>query len=125
VALLIVALGMMAVFTQMNQYAVTAIYMQEKALASWIATNRLTELSVQPQWPEIGDEEDELEFAGRQWRFVVEVTATQVENLRRVDVAVALADNPERVIHTVSALIEPPPPRGFVPLRWLTEGFGG
>jgi general secretion pathway protein I len=127
VALLIVALGMMAVFTQLNQYAVTAGYMEEKTLASWIATNRLMELSVQPQWPEIGDQEEEIEFAGRQWRYSVEVSETDVENLRRVDVSVARAENPERIVHSVSALIEPPPPRGFVPLRWTggAEGFGG
>jgi general secretion pathway protein I len=127
IALLIVSLGMMAVFTQLNQYAVTASYMEEKTLASWIATNRLTELSVQAEWPELGDQDEELEFAGRQWHYVVEVSETQVENLRRVDVSVARAEDPERIVHRVSALIEPPPPRGFVPLRWFggAEGFGG
>ena len=127
VALLIVALGMMAVFTQLNQYAMTANYMEEKTLASWIATNRLTELGVQPQWPEVGSEDDEVEFAGRQWHYTIDVSETQVENLRRVDVSVSRADDPERVIHKVSALIEPPPPRGIVPLRWLgpAGGLGG
>lgn len=123
VALLIVALGMMAVFSQLNQYATTAIYIQDKTLASWIATNRLTELSVQTQWPELGTSEDEIEFAGREWRYEVEVSATDVENLRRADVRVSLVSDPDRVIQQVSALIEPPPPRGFVPLRWL--GVGG
>jgi len=124
VALLIVALGMMAVFAQLNQYAVTANYMEEKTLASWIASNRLTELSVQPAWPELGSVEEEVEFAGRQWRYTIDVSETQVENLRRVDIAVARAESPERVVHTVSSLLEPPPPRGFVPLRWLMGPVG-
>lgn len=119
VALVIVSLGMMAVYMQLTQYSATAIYIEEKTLASWIATNRLTELSVQPTWPELGDEEDELEFAGRQWHLLLEVAETDVPNLRRADVSVSLADSPERTIHTVSALIEPPPPRGFVPVRWI------
>jgi general secretion pathway protein I len=120
-------MGMMAVYTQLNQYAVTATYMEEKALASWIASNRLTELSVQPDWPELGDEEEEIEFGGRQWRYVVEVSETQVQNLRRVDISVARSDQPERTIHRVSALIEPPAPRGFVPVHWIggSAGFGG
>jgi general secretion pathway protein I len=125
VALLIVALGMMAVYTQLNQYATTAIYIEEKTLASWIATNRLTELSVQSTWPELGDEEEEIDYAGRPWVLALEVTETDVPNLRRADVSVSLADDPERVLHTVSALIEPPPPRGFVPLRWLGVAAGG
>jgi general secretion pathway protein I len=127
VALVIVALGMMALYMQLNQYAVTATYMEEKTLASWIATNRLTELSIQPSWPEVGTEEDEIEFAGRDWHFTVEVSETQVSNLRRVDVSVARADQPERIIHKVSSLLEPPPPAGFIPPRWIggPGGFGG
>ena len=119
VALIIVALGMMAVHTQLNQYAVTSMYIRDKTLASWIATNKLTELSVRSAWPEPGSEEDEIEYAGRQWHFRVEITDTQVENLRRADVSVALAEDPERIIHTVSGLIEPPAPPGFLPPRWL------
>jgi general secretion pathway protein I len=125
VALLIVALGMMAVFAQLNQYAATANYMQEKTLASWIATNVLTELSVQQDWPALGNSEEDLEFAGREWHYTIEVSETQVENLRRADVSVARTDQPDRVIHKVSALIEPPAPRGFVPTHWLGVGGAG
>jgi general secretion pathway protein I len=122
VALVIVSLGMMAVNMQLNQYAVTAIYVEEKTLASWIATNVLTELSVQPDWPELGDIEDDLEFANREWHYRIEVSETQVPNLRRADVRVSAAETPEQVLHTVSGLIEPPAPRGFVPTRWFTSG---
>lgn len=124
VALAIVALGMMAVNTQLNRYALSAGYIQQKTLASWIATNRIAELSVAPQWPDIGTSDEELEFANQRWQWRAEVSETQVENLRRVDVEVSLADEPERVIHRVSALLEPPPPRGFVPVYWLTPGRG-
>lgn len=124
VALIIVALGMMAVHTQLNQYAVTSVYIRDKTLASWIATNKLTELSVQSEWPEPGSEEDEVEYAGRQWFYRVEISATQVENLRRADVSVALAEDPEQVIHTVSGLLEPPPPPGFLAPRWLGGSDG-
>ena len=124
VALIIVALGMMAVHTQLNQYVVTSIYIRQKTMASWIATNKLTELSVQFDWPEPGDEEDDIEYAGQEWHYRVEISETEVPNLRRADVSVSLADDPERVIHTVSGLIEPPPPRGFVPPRWLSSPGG-
>lgn len=120
VALLIVSLGMMAVNSQLGQFATTSIYIEQKTLASWIATNLLTELSVQSQWPETGDSEDEIEFAGREWHYRIEVSETQVPNLRRADVAVSLADRPDDVVQTVSGFIEPPPPRGFVPTRWLS-----
>jgi general secretion pathway protein I len=119
VALVIVSLGMMAVNTQLNRYAAASVYAEEKTLASWIATNKITELSVASGWPELGDSDEEIEFAGRMWQCRVEVSETPVENLRRVDVEIALADAPERVVHRVSGILEPPAPSGFLPLRWL------
>jgi general secretion pathway protein I len=124
IALAIVALGMMAVSTQLNRYVMAAVYIEEKTLASWIATNKITELSVASSWPELGDSEEELDFAGRHWQCQIEIAETPVENLRRVDVSVALADDPERVLHKVSGLVEPPAPGGFVPLRWSAPSSG-
>ena len=48
VALVIVAFGMMAVHTQLNRYVAASTYVEQKTLASWIATNKLTELGVGP-----------------------------------------------------------------------------
>ena len=119
VALVIVALGMMAVHIQLNRYAVGAGYVEQKVLASWIASNRVAELSVAPQWPQLGETRDEVDYAQRTWIRRAEISETLVENLRRVDVSVALAEDPERTIHTVSGLLEPPPPPGLPPPNWL------
>lgn len=124
VALAIVALGMMAVNTQLNRYAVTALYVEQKTLASWIASNQLTELSISGQWPDVGRSDDELTFAGQQWVTHLEISETPVPNLRRADVAIALAANPDAVIHRVSTLIEPPPPGGFAPVQWSVPSQG-
>lgn len=123
VALVIVALGMVAVNAQLGRYAAGAAHIEEKTLASWIATNKLAELGVQEAWPEVGDDEEEIEFAGRLWVCRTEVSETQVPNLRRVDVSVSLADDPDRVVHSVMGLLEPPPPSGFVPPSWLPPGL--
>ena len=124
VALVIVALGMMAVHTQLNRYAVAATYVEQKTLASWIATNKLTELSVGATWPTVGDYEEDVEFAGREWRCEIVVSETEVANLHRVDVSVKLLSDPERLIHKVSGLIEPPAPPGFLPPQWSTPQRG-
>lgn len=124
VALVIVSLGMMAVQTQLNRYALTASYMEEKTLASWIGTNRVVELSTAQSWPETGTSDDEVEFAGRLWQLEIEISETQVENLRRVDVDVSLAESPETIVQRISGLLEPPAPQGFVPVRWLSVAEG-
>ena len=124
IALAIVALGMMAVNTQLNRYVLSTAYIEQKTLASWIASNILTEFSVRSQWPALGETAGDVEFAQRQWIWRAEVSATPIDNLRRVDVAIFLDDDPEAQIHTMSGFLEPPPPRGFVPLNWLSVGMG-
>jgi general secretion pathway protein I len=125
VALVIVAFGMMAVHTMLNSYAAASVYTEQKTLASWIATNKLTELSIGPTWPSLGDTDEDVEFAGRQWRCEIEVSETPVPSLRRVDVSVLLMDDLDRVVHKVSALIEPPAPPGFLPPQWSAPPSGG
>ena len=104
---------------QLNQYAISANYTREKVLASWIASNRLTEMSIQPAWPDLGESSDTVEYANRQWRLQIVTSETEVENLRRVDVSVSFEESPDDYIHEVGALIEPPPPSGFPRPQWL------
>jgi general secretion pathway protein I len=124
VALVIVALGMMAVNTQLNRYAVGALYMEQKTLASWIAANKIAELSLAPEWPAVGTRDEELEFGPLTWHTRTEVSETPVANLRRIDVHVSLADDPERVVHTMTGLVQPPAPRGLAPVRWQPPAMG-
>lgn len=124
VALLIVSLGMTAVFMQLNSFATNAVRMQEKTLASWIGANIVTEISLQPAWPELGDEERDIEYASREWHVTIRISETEVDELRRADVDVALGERPGRIIDTVSGLIEPPAPEGFPPVRWRTAESG-
>ena len=82
VALMVVALGMTAVYMQIGQFAGNAVLMQDKTLASWIGSNIVTELSIALDWPEIGDSEEEIEYANRLWYVTIEIT--DVKHLDRV-----------------------------------------
>lgn len=118
VALVIVALGMMGVSAQLNRYVVAASVIEEKTLASWIATNEITAISVAAAWPDLGSRDEDVDFAARKWRCHIVVSATDVTNLHRVDVSVTLAGDPTRTLIKVSGLVEPPAPAGFQPPRW-------
>lgn len=113
IALLIVSLGMLAAQGQLSGFAQTAHYMKKKSLASWIASNKVTEFSLAPRWPEIGNTSGDIEFADLEWHWEAEVEATQVPNLRRVNVSVSLTETPDDVVHEVFGLVEPPPPPGI------------
>src|SRR4029077_13823839 len=105
IALAIAALAMIAVSSGLNTYVVHASSLEEQTLASWIATNEITAISVAPTWPDLGKRDEDVEFAARKWRCHIVVSATDVQNLRRVDVSVTLADAPEQVVRKVSGLI--------------------
>jgi hypothetical protein len=114
----------MAVNTQLNRYVQSTIFIEEKSLASWVASNQAALMSVNPEWPDLGVTEIDIEnFAGRDWTLEIEVLGTPVQNLRRADIRVYRANNRERLIHSISALLEPPPPDDFPPLRWLAPGI--
>jgi len=95
VSLIVVSLGMLAVIQTVTQTASNSTYMRDKTIAHWIAMNRLTEARLQPQAPKIDKTSDELEMAGRKWRWTMDVTQTPVDTVRRIDIKVRLLDAPE------------------------------
>jgi general secretion pathway protein I len=95
VALLVVAIGMLGAITAVSQAAGNSGYLRDKTLAHWIAMNRLTEVRLQKNAPAIDKTSDEVEMGGRKWKWTMNVTQTQVETMRRIDVAVRPAEAPE------------------------------
>lgn len=87
-ALIIVSLGMLGVITAIGQTASNTTYLREKTVAHWVAMNRLTEARLQRAPPKVDKTSDEVEMAGRRWRWTMEVTQTPVESIRRIDVRV-------------------------------------
>lgn len=110
VALVIVALGLMAAFGQVNQTLTVASRLRDKTLAHWVAQNEMTRLRLLAQFPAIGSRSDEVEMGRTSWRYTVKVVRTPVEALRRVDISVAFADRPEAVVTTLTGFIGRPPP---------------
>jgi len=94
-ALVIVALGMLAAIQAVTQAARNGTYLREKTLAHWIGMNVLTERRLQQSPPDVAESTGRVEFAGEQWQWTMRVTQTQVESLRRMDIAVRRVDGRE------------------------------
>ena len=108
VALTIVVLGMAAVWSGSSQATINASRLQKKTFANWIAMNRLAELRLERTWPQVGRSDGDIEFANTEWRWFANVTQTQVEDMRRVEIAVALAEKPdEQIINLVGFISQP------------------
>src|SRR5689334_19518348 len=88
VALIVVALGMLGVIQAVSQTASNGSYLRDKTVAHWVAMNRLTEVRLQKNAPAVDKTSDEVEMAGRKWKWTMNVTQTQVETLRRIDISV-------------------------------------
>ena len=130
VALVVVGLGMLAVIQTVSQTANNTSYIREKTIAHWIAMNQLTQVRLQPSVPAIDKSSDEVEMAGRDWRWTMEVKQTPVESIRRIEVRVRPSDAPETssmafVTGFYGTAIAPP---GTTRISWRPEtqqGTGG
>ncbi len=108
VALVIVSLGMIAVFGQLNQMLSASGRLRDKTLAHWIAVDQITELQAINAYPKVGERHDELDMARATWSYTVKISQIGDLAMRRVDVTVAFADTPERILAEVSGFIAPP-----------------
>ncbi len=107
VALVIVSLGMIAVFGQLNQMLSASGRLRDKTLAHWIAVDQITELQAINAYPKVGERHDELDMARATWSYTVQISQIGDLAMRRVDVTVAFADTPERILAEVSGFIAP------------------
>lgn len=117
VALVIVGLGLMAVFSQLNQTVMTASLLRERTLAHWVAMDRIAELRLVGDLPDLGERSGEVEMAGVEWSYELRFSEVGIENFRRVDVSVSFADRPDRVITELAGFLGEGPD-GAVPPGW-------
>lgn len=117
VALAIAALALGAVAAAISQMIESATAMERRTYASWIAQNRIAELRLANVVPEVSEDSDEVEYAGREWTWHSKISETGVENLFRVDVDVSLAGS-DAVIRTVTGFIGEPGMPGQSNLAW-------
>lgn len=109
VALAVVTLGIMAAFNLVVQISTGSLHMKERTLAGWIASNEITRVRLGGEFPDVSQFDGDVEFAGAEYRWRATVSETGVENLRRIDMDVSYADEPDRVIGRSTGFLSPPP----------------
>jgi general secretion pathway protein I len=123
VAMVLVALGMMAVFNEMNQATFASTYLRNKTLASWVAMNRISQLSLSGAWLEPGRDDGDEDFAGQHFRWRQTVSNTEVPDLRRVDVTVSFADSADQPLATLTGFLSPPAATGASAGGWGPQDY--
>ena len=95
VALAIAAIGLAAALGVVTNSARNASYLRDKTLAGWIGLNRITETRLGTILPAVDHTTGELDYAGQHWKWSQTVTQTDVSGMRRIDVQVRYAGDPE------------------------------
>lgn len=127
VALVVIGLGMLGVIQAVSQTASNTGYLRDKTIAHWVGMNRLTEIRLQKTAPGIDKTSDEVEMAGRRWKWTMNVTQTPVETIRRIDISVRPAEAKEgaslaSVTGFYGTAVAPP---GSALVSWQGAGEGG
>jgi type II secretion system protein I len=120
IALAVVGIGLVAASSSIAQLTRNGIYLRDKTLGHWIAMNKLAEMRLAEAWPSIGKSDDDIEYAGQDWHWNAEVTATDVETLRRIDVTVARKEDKheEQIVARLAGFVGQPRFAGGLPAPW-------
>ena len=107
VAMAILGLGMIAVFSGMNQSLNVTERLRDKTLANWVALNQITELQVTGEYPDAGTRSDQVEMANSEWVYEMKISNIPQINMRRPDITVSFADSPNDILAAVIGFIGP------------------
>lgn len=91
VAMVVLSMGLLAVIKVVSEVSTSAIQLQDKTYAQWVALNKVAEMRLQTTWPSTGKTDGDTEMAGRTWHWVMEIKNTDDKDVRKIEVSV----NPE------------------------------
>ena len=84
----IVAVGILAVSRAITGFAGTTLTLEQRMVASWVASNRLETHRILKTTPVVGTTHGSEEMAGHVWYFSETTTTTADPNLFRLDIVV-------------------------------------
>lgn len=90
VALAVLAIGMTAALHSTSQAGHAGIFLKQKTIAHWVASNQAAELSINKEWLEPGVTTGTETMARQTWHWQTEVQNTGVPELRLVTIRVTL-----------------------------------
>ena len=125
IALAIIGITLAALAGKTLQLLDSANAMNERTYADWIAQNKITELRLSNNLPEVSSSSGEVSYANSEWAWRAVVSETGVENLFRVDVTVnRVVVDEDALTRTVTGFIGEPVPAGIGNAFWQTGPRG-
>ena len=91
VALAVLAIALSATARSLGGALDTTAALRERILARWVAEDRLAELELRREWPDLDVKEGDADMGGRAFHWRQETGVTPATRMRRVEVSVFLA----------------------------------
>jgi general secretion pathway protein I len=105
VALTIIAVALAAVISAASSTVYNAAGLQERTFAHWVAMNKLTELHVMQEFPAARKTTGSTLMAEHEWFWTMDVTDTQDESVRKVEIAVRTNEDDENSLVNLTGFV--------------------
>lgn len=102
VALAVLALALGALVRAGGEQARSVDHLRTGSFAEWVAADRLARARLDRPWPETGTQRGTTRMGDRQWHWRQTVSATEDEDIRRIEVSVRLEADAETPITTLA-----------------------
>ncbi len=93
VALAVLALAMGALIKTASDFTSNQTYLRDRTMTAWVARNVLVQYQLDNQWPRVGEKEGTLKMGWQEWEWLADISQTEEEQLRRIDVEVRALDS--------------------------------
>ena len=91
VALAVLAIALTATARSLGGALDTTAALRDRTLARWVAEDRLAELELRGEWPDLDVKEGDADMGGRAFHWRQETGVTPAARMRRVELSVFLA----------------------------------
>lgn len=80
-------------------------HLEQKALASWVASNELVNVTLDDKWPPKNNKKGKVELAGVEWFWQQKVIKTTDENMRAVVMEVRLDEKQTSALTSIMTYV--------------------
>ena len=98
VALAVLAIALTATARSLGGALDTTAALRDRTLARWVAEDRLAELELRGDWPDLDVKEGDADMGGRAFHWRQETGVTPAARMRRVELSVFLAGTTSQLV---------------------------
>ncbi len=105
VALGIIAITLGAIVENTTASSKNAAYLRDKTIAGWVAMNQLALVRAKREWTSVSNKKGEVEMAGRDWIWKMQIKKTPNVNIRELIVDVYTDDDDGQSLVTMTGYL--------------------